>query len=445
MIKPPLRLKPAVYKSTLELSTQIGDSIANFVSDADRVPLQFIHKPTQAPLRDAFYLSGPREQVAYQSDEVRAAILTCGGLCPGLNDVIRGVVSCLYHRYHARSILGFRYGYYGLSATAQTEHPPFQLSPDKINAIHRIGGSFLGSSRGAVDLDEQVNTLLRYGINQLYCIGGDGTMRGARALARAIRERGALLNVIGIPKTIDNDIPFVERTFGFDTAVSMAVDAIRAARAEASSALRGLGLVKLMGRHAGFIAANAARASREVDLVLVPELPFKMGKLSGNSDTQIGGVLPYLERVLKDQGLAVVVIAEGAGQGQANQPSLAAGRGFDASGNSKLGDVGVAMKTRLKQAFRESGAPINLKYIDPSYMIRATAPSSRDAIYCAQLAEDAVHAAMAGFSEVLIGQWGGVGTLVPFDHLAGVTKRLDLDGSEWLSALNATGQPTSLI
>lgn len=437
----PMRLKPAQYPSPLELSTQHGDAIANFVSDDDYVPLHIVQRAHKASSQVRFALSGPRQQVAYRSHEVRAAIITCGGLCPGLNDVIRGVVTCLHERYQAEEIKGFQYGYYGLSEAASGDHPPLSLTPTDVQNIHRVGGSFLGSSRGSVDLNEQVNTLLAHQINQLYCVGGDGTMRGAQALAKALRSRGVSLSVIGIPKTIDNDLPFVERTFGFDTAVSMAVEAIRSARAEASSALRGVGLVKLMGRHAGFIAASAARASREVDLVLVPELPFRMGQLFSDCTR---GVLPYVERRLQQRGQAVIVIAEGVGQGQTNQPPFATERGFDASGNSKLGDAGVAFKSTLNRSFGESGAPINLKYIDPSYMIRATAPSSRDAIYCAQLAEDAVHAAMSGFSEVLIGQWGGVGTLVPFSLLAGGSKRLDLDGAMWRHALDATGQPSDL-
>ena len=320
------------------------------------------------------------------------------------------------------------------------DHPPVRLTPDLVDQIHHIGGSYLGSSRGAPNFEELVQTLIKLKINQLYCVGGDGTMKGAQALAEALNQRGRLISVIGVPKTIDNDIPFVERTFGFETAVSMAVTAVKAARAEASSALRGVGLVKLMGRHAGFIAASAANASRDVDLVLVPELPFKMGKL----EQPRSGGLPYLRQVIAKRGHAVVVVAEGVGQGQRNQPMLSAGRGFDASGNSKLGDVGTALKSIFKDAFHAAGEPINLKYIDPSYMIRATATNSHDAMYCAQLADDAVHAAMAGYSELLIGRWGGIGTLVPFSMIKGESKRLDLDGSLWRATLDATGQPSVL-
>ena len=265
-------------------------------------------------------------------------------------------------------------------------------------------------------------------------------MRGATALSSRLHERGARLSVIGVPKTIDNDIPFVERTFGFDTAVSVAVDAVRAARAETSSGVRGVGVVQLMGRHAGFIAATAAIASREADLVLIPELPFDMGSLQGD---QSRGVLPYLSQVLEARGEAVVIIAEGVGQGQSGQPLLTTVTGSDASGNKKLGGVGLALSDQLKTSFRGT-CPINLKYIDPSYMIRAISVSTSDAIYCSQLAEDAAHAGMAGYTETLIGLWGGIGTLIPFESLIGQEKRVDLDGALWRHALEATGQPSVL-
>jgi 6-phosphofructokinase 1 len=422
----------------------MGDGIANFTDESLSVPISFVGTPSETSESERFLLSGPRQHVAYQASEVRAGIITCGGLCPGLNDVIRGVVNCLWRRYEVRKIFGFRYGYFGLTALGVKEHPPLALTPESVRSIHRLGGSVLGSSRGAPDLNELIETIQTYQLNQLYCIGGDGTMRGATALARALKARNVEVSVVGVPKTIDNDIPYVERTFGFDTAIAISVEAVRAARAEASSGLRGVGLVKLMGRHAGFIAANTAISSREVDVVLVPEMPFTLGELSADVDAPEVGLLPYIRDVLKERGEAVIVVAEGVGQGQGHQPSLSATRGYDASGNSKLGDVGLALKRHLKSAFTAAGEPINLKYIDPSYMIRATPVSSADAIYCGQLAEDAVHAAMAGFTETLIGLWGGVGVLVPFSCLQRHEKRINLDGALWRNVLDATGQPSSL-
>lgn len=444
LLTPP-QVRPARYQSPLDLSIEIGDDIANFTEDSSGISRTFVGTQRDIAQSPRFMLSGPRRRLAYRGEEVRAGIITCGGLCPGLNDVIRSVVNCLWRRYAVRDIRGFRYGYFGLTEQGLSEQPPIELNPDVVRSIHRIGGSILGSSRGTPDFGEIVETLRTYRINQLYCIGGDGTMRGAMALAAEIKAHGLEVSVIGIPKTIDNDLPFVERTFGFDTAIAMSVEAVRAARAEASSGIRGLGLVRLMGRHAGFIAANAAISSREVDLVLVPELPFSLGDLSASERAlREVGALPYIQRVLRDHGEAVVVVAEGVGQGQAHQPTLSLTSGHDASGNSKLGDVGLALKQRLQESFTAIGEPINLKYIDPSYMIRATPVSSADAMYCAQLAEDAVHTAMAGFTETLIGLWGGVGTLVPFTLLKDQEKRLDLDGPLWRSVLDATGQPSSL-
>ncbi len=443
----PIKLRNTSYRSPLQLSTQHGDFIANFTDEQAYIPLELVHNRSSLTLNDhsnldqsvqGFMLSGPREKVAFQADEVKAALVTCGGLCPGLNDVIRSIVYCLWNRYQVKDIIGFRYGYYGLGQQGMQDHPPLSLNPKIVENIHHLGGSFLGSSRGSPSIAEQVDTLEKLGINQLYCIGGDGTMRGAQALAQGLKAKGIDLHVIGVPKTIDNDIPFVEKTFGFETAVAKAVEAVRAAKIEASSGLRGVGLVKLMGRHAGFIAAHAAIAAREADLVLVPELPFEYGVINGAQ-----GILPYLQKRLDEQGEAVVIVAEGVGQGQAHQPILFKTDEQDASGNQKFGDIGVALKNALNQSFKQAKLAINLKYIDPSYMIRATTVSPADAQFAAQLAEDAVHAAMAGYTETLIGSWGGLGTLVPFAMLK-QSKQLDLDQAIWRQVLESTGQPSRL-
>ncbi len=422
------RLAPPRCPSPLALSTVDGDDVANYTPDDERAPLSLTRRGAETGAEGPWLeLAGPRERIAYDPAAVHAAVVTCGGLCPGLNDVIRALVGCLWWRYGVRRITGFRYGYLGLSESP--EPPPVALTPESVRHIHRYGGSVLGSSRGARPLDEMVETLAARGVTQLYCVGGDGTMRGAAALAEALAARGLPLAVVGVPKTTDNALPFVERTFGFETAVSVASEAIAAARVEASGAPRGVGVVKLMGRHAGFIAAAAALTSREADLVLVPEQRFTLEGAGG------AGVLPYLRRRLDERGEAVVVVAEGAGQG-----TLAAGEGVDASGNARLGDVGPA----LKRALAEGLPGASVRYIDPSYLIRATTARGADAMYCARLAEDAAHAAMSGRTRVLIGLWGGRHVHVPFAALAGRVKRLDLDGEEWRSVLDATGQPPRL-
>jgi len=423
------RLAPAARPSPLALSTVDGDDIANYTPDDARAPLALTRRGGESGAEGPWLeLAGPRERIAYDPAAVHAAVVTCGGLCPGLNDVIRALVHCLWRRYGVRRITGFRYGYQGLSPAA--EHEPVALTPDSVRHIHRYGGSVLGSSRGSRPLDGMVEALVARGVTQLFCVGGDGTMRGAAALAEALAARGLPLAVVGVPKTIDNDLPFVERTFGFETAVSVAAEAIVAARVEASGAPRGVGVVKLMGRHAGFIAAAAALTAREADLVLVPEQRFSLGAAGGAA-----GVIPYVERLVRERGEAVVVIAEGAGQG-----ALASGEGTDASGNAKLGDVGPVLRRALADAL--PGASV--RYIDPSYLIRATTARGADAMYCARLAEDAAHAAMSGRTRALIGLWGGRHVHVPFAALAGRVKRLDLDGEEWRSVLDATGQPPLL-
>jgi 6-phosphofructokinase 1 len=403
--------------------------IANYTSDEERLLLSAVVRSGEPDSSDpllSFELAGPRSHVAYAPEEVRAAIVTCGGLCPGLNDVIRALVGCLWWRYGVRDILGVRYGYQGLSLNSS--HPPLTLTPSEVKYIHHVGGSHLGSSRGGHPVGEMVDALEAWGITQLYCVGGDGTMRGATALAREAEARGLQLSVVGVPKTIDNDIPFVSRTFGFETAVSVAAEAIKAARVEASGAPHGVGVVKLMGRHAGFIAASAALNARASDLVLVPEQTLKLG------EGEDRGVIPYIKQRLELHGEAVVVVAEGVGQG-----TLVHATGQDASGNAKLGDVGPALRDTLKSALPEA----NVRYIDPSYLIRATTARGADAMYCARLAEDAVHAAMSGRAELLVGLWGDEHVHVPFKLIEGRTKRLNLDEGLWRSLLDATGQPAS--
>jgi 6-phosphofructokinase 1 len=348
---------------------------------------------------------------------------------PGLNNVVRGIVNTLWHHYRVRQIYGFRYGYRGLAPF--TPDPPRVLQPESVMHIHMMGGTVLGSSRGPQDPSAMVDSLQRLGINMLFVAGGDGGMRGAYSIHQEIKKRGAPIAVIGIPKTIDNDLPFIERTFGFDTAVSVAVDAIKAAHVEANGAPNGVGLVKLMGRHAGFVAAAATVASREVNLVLVPEQPFD---LDGG-----GGLMGWLDERLAKRSHAVVVVAEGAGQ-----EHLKATSATDASGNVKLGDIGVFLRDAIKNSFKSRGKEINLKYIDPSYIIRAAPANSTDAIFCGRLAEDAVHAAMAGKTGMVLGLWMNRFTHVPLSAVTAVRKTISLDSSFWRNVIDATGQPARL-
>ena len=402
-----------------------------FVTEKDRL-LYDPHLETVAEsiesgdLPSSFELAGPRREIFFTPSKTRAAIVTCGGLSPGLNSVIRGIVMQLWYLYGCRDILGIRYGYGGLGPDAL---PPLQLTPDLVSNIHHEGGTILGSSRGTPETATIVDTLVERGIDLLFTIGGDGTLRGANAIWREVRRRGLSIAVVGIPKTIDNDIPFVRRSFGFETAVSIATQSVRSAEVEAKGAPYGVGLVKLMGRHAGFIAATAALAAGNANFVLIPEVPFS---LEGP-----GGLLERLEERLPRKRHAVIVVAEGAGQECFEE----AGLGEDASGNRALGDIGVLLRDRIKAHFAQHAMPVTLKYIDPSYLIRSAPANATDQIYCDRLARAAVHAGMAGKGGLLIGYWHGRITHIPMHALEGQTRRVNPQGELWYSVRENTGQP----
>jgi len=379
---------------------------------------------------EAFEIAGPREKIYFEPNKVRAAIVTCGGLCPGLNSVIRSLVLQLWHRYGCQYVEGIRGGYHGLSASTKNHFSG--LSPDDVEDIHTQGGTILGTSRGTPPTAEIVDTIIHKNINMLFAIGGDGTMRGAAAINAELRRRGTNVAIIGIPKTIDNDIPWVRRSFGFETAVSVAVEAVKAAHVEAESVTNGIGLVKLMGRESGYIAANATLASGDVNFCLVPEVDFD---LEGER-----GLFAALERRLADRKHAVIVVAEGAGQ------KFFKGTGLnekDASGNVKLGDIGVLLRDRIKDHFKSKDIPMSLKYIDPSYIIRTSCGNAGDQLFCARLAQNAVHAAMAGRTGMLVGYWHGKMTHVPFSAITG-RQTINPAGELWFNVLETTGQPAQL-
>jgi 6-phosphofructokinase 1 len=374
--------------------------------------------------------AGPRERIFFDPQKTRAGVVTCGGLCPGINNVVRSIVLQLWFKYGVRSITGFKNGFEGLDPDADALSMP--LDPDVVRGIHTLGGTILGTSRGGHDAARMVDRLLADRVDVLFAIGGDGTMRGLHALGEEAERRGAKLALVGIPKTIDNDIPFVDKTFGFETAVEVARSAIAAAHTEAVSTKRGLGLVKLMGRDSGFIAAYASIASRDVNACLVPEVRFA---LEGEY-----GLLPWLERRMSGRGHAVVVVAEGC----AETLGLAGGE-RDASGNARYAsdelDAGKFLKRRIEAHFRAAGQPLTLKYIDPSYMIRGVAANANDAVFCDELARHAVHAAMAGKTDVLVGRWHRTFTHVPLSEVLGKKKRIDPDRDLWLAVTESTGQP----
>jgi 6-phosphofructokinase 1 len=430
-------LGESAIRSPLELSTVYGDNIVNFVDDSDTVILDVDKKEILKKIKNnqpllAFEKAGPREKVFFDSSKISAGVVTCGGLCPGINNVIRALVMQLFYRYRVTTIHGFRYGYRGF--IPKYEYGPLLLMPDTVSTIHEKGGSILASSRGGQDVGEIVDCLGRMNINILFTIGGDGTLRGAQDIHEEIKKRGLNISVIGIPKTIDNDICYVEKTFGLESAFSIAAEAIRGAHTEAVGAPCGIGLVKVMGRMSGFIAANAALALSEVNFVLVPEVPFD---LEGPK-----GLLKVVEERLRKRGHVVIIVAEGAGQEHASEGSDRA----DASGNVTLGDIGTFLKTKIKNYFKENtDLYVNLKYIDPSYLVRSVPANAHDSSFCIQLAQHAVHAGMAGKTGMIVGIWNGHFTHVPINLAISQRKTLSPEDPLWLSVLEATGQPIRMV
>ncbi len=420
-------LGPRSIPSPLVFSRSSGDAMANYVSDDERI------RTGGAPGSQAFIMekAGPREKLYFNPAHVRAGIVTCGGLCPGLNDVIRALVRCLWNRYGVRRIAGIRYGYKGL--IPEYALPIKELDPDIVDDIHKIGGSILGTSRGGGERTEEiVDAIERLNLNVLFAIGGDGTQKGALAIADELEKRHLKVAVVGIPKTIDNDLRFVDRSFGFETAVDKATEAVSAAHAEAHSAINGIGLVKLMGRDSGFIAVHTALATHEANFVLIPERRFD---LAGPN-----GFLSHLERRLERRKHAVIVVAEGAGQ-----ELLEAAEGADASGNKKLSDIGAFLRGEILRYFSGKGTEINLKYIDPSYMIRSSPAVPTDSMYCERLGTNAAHAAMAGKTRVLIGMVNGEIVHLPTEQAVASRNKVDPEGSLYRDALDATGQALSMI
>lgn len=403
----------------------------NFVEPGQRVlvshELDTIRQELAAGSTPAtFELAGPRRQLFFDPARVAAGIVTCGGLCPGLNDVIRAVYMQLWHGYGVRRIIGFHYGYQGLNPAYG--HQPDFLEHDEVDDIHQHGGSILSSSRGPQPVDVMVDYLVDQRIDILFTVGGDGTQRGAMAIAAEIARRGLPIAVVGIPKSIDNDISCIDRTFGFETAVSASSAAIAAAHVEAKGAPSGVGIVKLMGRYSGFIAAWATLACSEVDLTLVPELRFE---LDGP-----GNFLDHLEQRLRRRHHAVIVVAEGAGQHLFAKPV-----GADASGNPGLNDIGDLLCRQIKAHTKRAGLDVSIKYIDPSYLIRGIPANAADSVYCVRLGQAAAHAAMAGCTGMLVGSWHNHITHVPFELAIAERKTIDPDGWLWQSVLHATGQP----
>jgi 6-phosphofructokinase 1 len=422
------RLGPETYPASQfgELQRFVDDDDGVLATASRRVVAKLVAAGEPLP---AFELAGPRSRLHFPLGEIAAGVVTCGGICPGLNNVIRAVVLTLHHLYKTPTIYGFRYGFAGLGSDL---HLPMQLTPDVVDGIHEYGGTLLGSSRGPQEPSAMVDRMESLGVRMLFAVGGDGTLRGVQRITDEIARRGADIAVVGIPKTIDNDIEWTERSFGFATAVQEASRVIDAAHNEARGAWNGVGLVKLMGRNSGFIAAHATLSSSVVNFCLVPEAGLR---LDGP-----GGFLETLTARLDDRHHAVVVVAEGAGQDLVADEAL----GRDPSGNARLGDIGAFLATTMKDHLRATGMDATVKYLDPSYSIRSLPANAIDAEFCFALGQHAVHAAMAGRTNTMIGFWNRAFTHVPIELAVGRPRRLDPAGEEWQRVLQITGQPTSI-
>jgi len=416
--------------SPLHYALSDGTSASNFVGDDEFIIYNVSAKAGDPPVpHDPGTLlekAGPREKIYFNPQHVHAAIVTCGGLCPGLNDVIRSLVRNLWYGYGVRRITGIQYGFKGF--LPEYNFLVVDLDPDIVDDIHKIGGTMLGSSRGGGDPAAVVDAIERMNLNIVFTIGGDGTQKGALAIAEEIDRRRLRVAIVGVPKTIDNDLSFVQRSFGFETAVSKAVYTVSGAHVEADNAINGVGLVKVMGRESGFIAAHTALASTEVNFVLIPEVDFD---LEGPN-----GFLMALKRRLQARKHAVIVVAEGAGQ-----KYLKAIEGTDASGNKKLADIGTFLRDKIAQFLKDEGMEANLRYFDPSYTIRSAPAEPNDSLYCARLGANAVHAAMSGRTKMLVSLWSNKFVHVPIRMATKTRNYVNTNGSLWRDVIEATRQP----
>lgn len=377
-----------------------------------------------------FELAGPRKKLFFNPKDVTVGIVTCGGLCPGLNDVIRALTFCSTESYGVKKVLGFKYGYEGL--VAKYYHPPIELTTDNTDEIHEKGGTILKSSRGRQDIDEIINTLLHYEVDILFTIGGDGTQRGSLDIANALKKRNIPISIVGIPKTIDNDVSLIQRSFGFETAVESTWEIMTNAHNEARAYRNGVGLVNLMGRESGWIAASAAMANSAVNFCLIPEVPFE---LHGPN-----GFLAVLEKRLKRKEHAVVVVAEGAGQELFNSSK----KSTDKSGNKRLKDIGLLLQDEINAHFEKKQQEVNVKYFDPSYNIRSRRANANDSMYCLRLGNNAVHAAMAGCTNMIVGLHHDELVHIP-TSMIGERKTIDPHGWFWQTVVQSTHQPAHMV
>ncbi|MBU1628344.1 ATP-dependent 6-phosphofructokinase [bacterium] len=417
--------------SPLNLSFKRGDGLVDYIEEGSKVLYHAEVGPEEKQLSNlGFEKAGPRGKIYFDPHNTTVGIVTCGGISPGLNNVLRSLYMELHYKYGVNDIFGFKYGFSGFDSSLGIN--TIKFARDVVNHIHKIGGTILGTSRGSPPTEVIVDTLEDLDIQILFCIGGDGTLRGAHEICKEIEKRGLEKSVVCVPKTIDNDIPFVFKTFGFDTAIMMSKLVIDCAHTEATGVHNGVVLVKLMGRESGFIASFATLACNDVNFTLIPEVPFD---LEGENS-----FLPLLEKRILERGHAVIVVAEGAGQELIDKERTLK----DLSGNLLFHDIGSFLNDKISEYFKKRNIPIYQKYMDPSYMIRGVPANANDGIFCDRLARHAVHAAMAGKTDIVLGLWYNVFTHVPLALVTSKKKRLSPESSLWSSVLSTTGQPFTM-
>lgn len=363
------------------------------------------------------------EKIWWDPADVRAAIVTCGGLCPGLNSIIREVTMCLWHQYGVRHITGIQFGYNGLSNPEL--YAPKHLGPKAVREIHMKGGSVLKAGRGGLEAERICDNLEKMGVNMLFVVGGDGTQAAGNLLYEEARRRNLQLSIVGVPKSIDNDILFFDKTFGFDTAVSAACNVIRNGWVEATSCEKGVGIVKLMGRDAGFVCMDAALSSTIVDLCLIPEVSVKMED-----------IMDHIDETLQRKNFMVIAVAEGAGQ-----EHVATGK-VDATGHTIYGDIGTHLRDSVNKHLKPSGG--RCFYIDPSYIIRSVPIDPNDHVYCSRLARDAVHSAMRGYTGVVVGPIHNVICMIPMQLIASGKRHVPTKSSNWQACVQVCNMPKAL-
>lgn len=425
-----MTLGPAKIASPIKVRED-EDGSWQFVSDKERILVNIVvdeviraAKGRKKPL--SFERAGPRSKIFFDPSKLHCAVASCGGLCPGINDIIRSIVLALHYHYGVRNIYGIQYGLQGFISSYG--HELVNLTPEFVADIHQYGGTVLGTSRGPQDIGSIVDALERMNIRLLFTIGGDGTMAASTKIVDEINKRRLKIGVIGVPKTIDNDIYMIDRSFGFDTAVDVAVNVIRSAHNEAISAPNGIGLVKLMGRHSGFIAAAATMAMPDVNFALIPEADFDMEGPNG--------LLEALKERLVSRKHAVIVVAEGAGQKFFKDKP----KQRDVSGNIRLHDIGLFLKEAITSYFGKENIEVTLKYFDPSYTIRSVAANANDHVLCGFLGRGAAHAGMAGKTKMLVGLCNNHLVHISMEATAGRRKQVYLHGDKWMGVLETTGQ-----